>query len=329
MDALARSPRRPQPQGADLSAFATDVLAGLGTTPKRVPAKYFYDETGSRLFEQITEVPEYYPTRSEMQALRDHAAEIAALIPAGAALVEFGSGSTKKARIVLNAARPLAAYVPVDISGEMLAREAAELRADHPRLKVLPVVADFCFPFDLPREAKAAPERVGFFPGSTIGNFTPQEALQFLAVAAQVLRGGALLLGADLVKDPAILHAAYNDAQGVTADFNLNLLARANRELGTDFALDRFFHSAFYNAPRQRIEMHLVSRCRQQVVLGERAFELEEGESLRTEYSHKYTIAGLRDLALRAGFRPGPVWTDEQRLFSVHWLQAPQEGKDA
>jgi dimethylhistidine N-methyltransferase len=193
---------------------------------------------------------------------------------------------------------------------------------------VQPVVADYTQRLMLPAPLPGAGRRVGVFPGSTIGNFTPDEAVQFLAVAAQVLRGGALLLGADLVKDPAILHAAYNDAQGVTAEFNLNLLARANRELGTTFALDQFFHSAFYNAPRQRIEMHLVSRCRQRVALGGRSWELEEGESLHTEHSHKFTIAGLRDLARRAGFRPGPVWTDEERLFSVHWLQAPQEGNE-
>jgi dimethylhistidine N-methyltransferase len=175
----------------------------------------------------------------------------------------------------------------------------------------------------LPVSVPGAGRRVGFFPGSTIGNFAPGEALHFLQGAAQVLRGGALLLGADLVKDPAVLHAAYNDAQGVTAAFNLNLLARANRELGTRFVLEDYVHSAFYNAPQRRIEMHLMSRRRQQVALGGRSFELDEGETLHTENSYKFTIDGLRALAVQAGFRPGPVWTDADRLFSVHWLNAP------
>jgi dimethylhistidine N-methyltransferase len=184
-------------------------------------------------------------------------------------------------------------------------------------------VADYTQRLLLPAALPGAGRRVGFFPGSTIGNFTPAEALHFLQVAGQVLRGGALLLGADLIKDPAVLHAAYNDAQGVTAAFNLNLLARANRELGTRFVLDQFAHSAFYNAPQQRIEMHLVSRRRQKIALGGECYELEEGESLHTENSYKFTIDSLRALAMRAGFRPGPVWTDENRLFSVHWLHAP------
>jgi dimethylhistidine N-methyltransferase len=178
----------------------------------------------------------------------------------------------------------------------------------------------------LPARLPGSGRRVGFFPGSTIGNFTPDEALPFLRMAARALAGGALLLGADLVKDPAILHAAYNDAQGVTAAFNLNLLARANRELGADFALDRFAHSAFYNAPHQRIEMHLVSRCQQSASLCGHRFDIGEGESLHTEYSYKFTIDGLRRLARQAGFEPGPVWTDRERLFSVHWLYAPAAG---
>ncbi len=185
------------------------------------------------------------------------------------------------------------------------------------------MVADYTRRFALPAKAAGAGRRVGFFPGSTIGNFTPDEALEFLRGAGEMLRGGALLLGADLIKEPSVLHAAYNDAQGVTAAFNLNLLARANRELGTRFVLEQFAHSAFYNAPMQRIEMHLVSRQRQKVALGGECYELEEGESLHTENSYKFTIDGLRSLVVRAGFRPGPVWTDEARLFSVHWLSAP------
>jgi dimethylhistidine N-methyltransferase len=212
--------------------------------------------------------------------------------------------------------------VPIDISGDHLRDAAAILRAEFTGLDVHPLVADYTQPLQLPGEP-ARGRRIGFFPGSTIGNFTPDEALGFLGRAAEVLRGGALLLGADLVKDPQLLHAAYNDAQGVTAAFNLNLLARANRELGANFVLPQFAHYAFYNAPQQRIEMHLVSRVKQSVALCGERFTLEEGESLHTENSYKFTIDGLRALAQRAGFRPGPVWTDPERLFSVHWLHAP------
>ncbi|MES1265627.1 MAG: L-histidine N(alpha)-methyltransferase, partial [Variovorax sp.] len=228
-----------------------------------------------------------------------------------------------KVRLLLDRMQQPARYLPIDISGEHLSRCAVELQRDYPGLDVQPVVADYTQRLLLPAAPPHTGKRVGFFPGSTIGNFTPEEALHFLVVAGQVLRGGALLLGADLVKDPGVLHAAYNDAQGVTAAFNLNLLARANRELGTDFVLEQFAHSAFYNAPLQRIEMHLVSRRRQMVMLGGECFEFEEGETLHTENSHKFTIDGLRALAISAGFRPGPVWTDPGNLFSVHWLHAP------
>ncbi|MGA9082731.1 MAG: L-histidine N(alpha)-methyltransferase, partial [Pseudolabrys sp.] len=228
-------------QSPDVSAFEADVLEGLHETPKHVPAKYFYDAAGSQLFERITELPEYYPTRCEMKMLRDHAADIAKLIPQGAALVEFGSGSSKKARILLRAAPKLAAYVPVDICREMIEQEAAELRPDFPQLKVLPVTADICMPFDLPQEAKVAPARIGFFPGSTIGNFEPHEASAFLRNAANILGPGAtLIIGVDLIKSVEVLNAAYNDAAGVTARFNLNLLTRINRELGGTFRLNTF-----------------------------------------------------------------------------------------
>jgi len=215
-----------------------------------------------------------------------------------------------------------AGYLPIDISGEHMARSAAGLQQDYPGLRVQPVVADYTQELQLP-PPMGKDRRVGFFPGSTIGNFTPQESLQFLRRTARLLRGGALLLGADLVKDPAVLHAAYNDAQGVTAAFNLNLLARANRELGTRFELEQFAHSAFYNAPLRRIEMHLVSRCAQTLEVGGDSCEFEEGEALHTENSYKFTTQGLRRLAEEAGFRPGPVWTDPRRLFSLHWLHAP------
>ena len=317
MVALARSPRR-QPQSAESSAFEADVVGGLAATPKRVPAKYFYDGTGSLLFERITEQPEYYPTRSEIRILRDQAAAIAKLVPAGAALVEFGSGSSKKARIMLRALPPLAAYVPVDICGEMIEQEAAELRPDFPGLKVLPVTADITQAFELPAPAKAAPVRVGFFPGSTIGNFEPHEAAAFLRNAGRILGPGAtLIVGADLIKPADVLNAAYNDAAGVTAKFNLNLLTRINRELGGNFNLDTFEHHAFYNRERHRIEMHLASLKRQKVKVAGEAIEFRAGETIHTENSYKYSIESLGALARGAGWQPAAVWTDADKYFSI------------
>jgi dimethylhistidine N-methyltransferase len=314
-----------QPAETALAAagFEQDLVSALAARPRSISPKYFYDVRGSQLFDRICELPEYYPTRTEQAILERHARDIAAHIGAAAEIVEFGAGSLRKIRLLLDALDAPARYLPIDISGEHLAASATALQREYPGLDVQPVVADYTQRLLLPAAPCGAGQRVGFFPGSTIGNFTPPEALHFLRVAGQVLRGGALLLGVDLVKDPTLLHAAYNDAEGVTAAFNRNLLARANRELGTRFVLEQFAHSAFYNAPLQRIEMHLVSRCDQRVAVGGRWFELAEGETLHTEHSHKFTVDGLRRLAREAGFRPGPVWTDPQRLFSVHWLQAP------
>jgi dimethylhistidine N-methyltransferase len=313
------------PFAASDAAFERDLVAAFAARPRSISPKWFYAAQGSRLFERICELPEYYPTRTELGILRTHAHEMARLMGPRAEIVEFGAGSLRKVRLLLDAMDAPARYLPIDISGEHLAQASAALQRDYAGLEVQPVIADYTQRLLLPAPVPQAGRRIGFFPGSTIGNFTPDEALQFLVVAGQVLRGGALLLGTDLVKDPAVLHAAYNDAQGVTAAFNLNLLARANRELGTRFDLEQFAHSAFYNAPQRRIEMHLVSRCRQQVAIAGRRFEIEEGETLHTEYSHKFTVDGVRDLAQRAGFRPGPVWVDERRLFALHWLQAPGE----
>jgi dimethylhistidine N-methyltransferase len=324
MIALARS-RRPLPPSAD-DSFAADVVGGLQATPRRVPAKYFYDATGSALFERITEQPEYYPTRSEMKILRDRAADIAKLIPDGAALVEFGSGSSKKARILLRASPKLAAYVPVDICGEMIEQEAAELRPDFPGLKVLPVTADITQDFTLPPEAKAAPVRVGFFPGSTIGNFEPHEAAGFLRHAAKILGPGArLIIGVDLIKPAEILNAAYNDAAGVTARFNLNLLARINRELGGNFNLDGFEHHAFYNRERHRVEMHLASLKRQKAKVAGETVEFRAGETIHTENSYKYSIEKLAALARGAGWRSLKVWTDDRNYFSIQVLELTDE----
>jgi dimethylhistidine N-methyltransferase len=317
MVALARS-RRTQPQVAEISEFETDVVDGLAASPKRVAAKYFYDDAGSQLFEDITEQPEYYPTRSEIGILRRHAADIARLVPQGAALVEFGSGSSKKARILLRALPALAAYVPVDICGEMIEREATELRRDFPDLQVLPVTADITQKFALPEAAKAAPVRVGFFPGSTIGNFEPHEAASFLRNAAKILgQGAVLIVGADLIKDANVLNAAYNDGAGVTARFNLNLLARVNRELGGTFNLDLFEHHAFYNRERNRVEMHLASLKRQKVKVAGDTFDFRAGETIHTENSYKYSIESLGALARGAGWQPTAVWTDEQKFFSI------------
>ncbi len=317
MVALARS-RRQQPKAEDASTFETDILEGLSATPKRVHAKYFYDGKGSQLFEQITELPEYYPTRCEMRILRDHAADIAKLIPPGAALVEFGSGSSKKARILLRAAPKLAAYVPVDICAEMLEQEAIELRPDFPQLKVLPVTADICYPFELPEEAKAAPVRIGFFPGSTIGNFEPHEAAAFLRNAANILGPGAtLIVGVDLIKPVEVLNAAYNDAAGVTAKFNLNLLVRINRELRGTFKLNTFEHHAFYNRERHRIEMHLASLKRQKVKVAGDTVEFRAGETIHTENSYKYSVESLGALARGVGWEPSGVWMDTRKYFSI------------
>jgi len=303
---------------ADRSEFEADVLQGLSSIPKQVPAKYFYDAAGSQLFERITELPEYYPTRCEMATLREHAGEIGKLIPQNAALVEFGSGSSKKARILLRAAPKLAAYVPVDICGEMIEQEAIELRVDFPQLKVLPVTADICRHFELPAEAKAAPARIGFFPGSTIGNFEPHEASGFLRNAANILgKGAKLIIGVDLIKPVEILNAAYNDAAGVTAKFNLNLLTRINRELGGTFRLNTFEHHAFYNRERHRIEMHLASLKRQKVRVGGETIEFRAGETIHTENSYKYSVESLAALARGVGWIQAGAWTDAREYFSI------------
>jgi dimethylhistidine N-methyltransferase len=316
MVALARS-HRPLPPNTD-DTFADDVVGGLQASPKRVPAKYFYDAEGSLLFERITDLPEYYPTRCEMRILQENAADIAKLIPDGAALIEFGSGSNKKVRILLRAVSNLGCYVPVDICQEMVEQEAAELKPDFPQLKVQPVTADITQDFVLPPEAKAAPLRVGFFPGSTIGNFEPHEAAGFLRHAAKILGSGArLIIGADLIKPAEILNAAYNDAAGVTARFNLNLLARINRELGGNFKLDGFEHHAFYNRERNRVEMHLASLKRQKAKVAGETIEFRAGETIHTENSYKYSIEKLAALARGAGWRRLKVWTDDHNYFSI------------
>jgi dimethylhistidine N-methyltransferase len=321
MAAQTRAALRYEPVEVD-SGFARDVIAGLTARPKRLSPKYFYDEAGARLFEEITALPEYYPTRCELAILREHAAEIARFIPDGAALIEFGSGSTRKARLLLAAAPSIAAYVPVDISSEMLAQEARELKRDYPQLAVLPVEADFTRPFRLPAALDGA-RRVGFFPGSTIGNFEPHEASSFLRHTRQMLGpSAALIIGVDLVKDAAVLNGAYDDSAGITAKFNLNLLTRINRELAANFDTASFSHQAFYNSERRRIEMHLASKKRQKVRVAGRPIEFRSGETIHTESSYKYTLESFGALARGAGWAPAATWTDAKGYFSVQALLA-------
>jgi len=319
MVALAKHLPQPVSQ-PPISPMAADVLDGLRATPKRLPPKYFYDAVGSQLFEKITQLPEYYPTRCELEILRANAAAIAKLIPSGACLVEFGSGSCAKVRLLLQAAR-IAAYVPVDISAEFLEREADTLRREFPRLVVSPVAGDFTQPFELPGSVKAMP-RVGFFPGSTVGNFEPHEACAFLRNTGRILgRDAVLIIGVDLIKDASVLNAAYNDAAGVTEAFNVNLLARINRELGADFKLDKFEHHAFYNRERDRIEMHLASAKRQKVKVCGETIDFRAGETIHTENSYKYSVESFGALARGSGWIPVSMWTDPKRFFSVQALK--------
>ena len=320
MSALASPKLRTQPRDDAAERFAIHVVEGLSAEPKRLSPKYFYDHTGSELFEEITQLPEYYPTRTELSILNDNAKAIAALIPKGAALVEFGAGSATKVRILLEAAPHIISYVPVDISAEFLGHEATRLSRDIPRVKVYPVAADFTENFALPAAVQSQP-RVGFFPGSTIGNFEPHEAAEFLRRAARILGPGALLIvGADLIKDPAVLHAAYNDAAGVTAKFNLNLLTRINRELGTRFVPKWFRHYACFNPQLSRIEMHLAARRKHKVRVGAATFEFRCGETIHTENSYKFTLRSFDALARGAGWATSAVYTDADKYFSVHVL---------
>ncbi len=309
------------PRSSRESPFASDAVAGLTHHPKYLSPKYFYDAAGSELFEQITVLPEYYPTRTELGILQDRAADIASIIPDGAALIEFGAGATTKVRLLLGQCH-LGAYVPVDISGDFLHAQAADLRRDYPALNIHPVVADFTAPFELPDDIKSMP-KVGFFPGSTLGNFEPHEACAFLRSARKILGDGALLIiGIDLEKDEKILQAAYNDAAGVTARFNLNLLARINNELGGNFDLAGFAHHASYNRERHRIEMHLVSRKAQTVRLLGRNVSFRAGESIHTENSYKYSIDRFGALARGSGWTPKQSWTDANGMFAVYALRA-------
>jgi len=301
--------------------FLADVRDGLSKKQKALSPKYFYDSAGSDLFEAITRLPEYYPTRTEVGILDRSGPEMAALLPARAALVEFGSGSTIKLRRLLRHLDKLAAYVPVDVSGEFLRSQAEVLSGDFPHLRVEPVVADFTRDFDLPESLRDMP-RAGFFPGSTIGNFEPSEAEDLLRRFGRILGEGAhMIVGVDLVKDAAILERAYDDAAGVTAAFNLNLLTRINRELAGRFDLGAFSHRAVFNPQASRIEMHLVSAGAQDVGIGSDTVAFADGETIHTESSYKYTVETFRALVERAGWTWIQVWTDPEGLFSVHALR--------
>lgn len=308
------------PHGA--TAFLQDAVAGLRSTPKRISPKYFYDSEGSLLFDAICELPEYYVTRTELSILEAKAGEIAASLAAGGPcrVVEPGAGSGTKSRLLLRALGPerCVAYVPVDIAGDHLEQMAAQLRGEHPWLRVVPIAADFSAGLSLPEADARAAHTVVYFPGSTIGNFDPDDARRLLARFRDAVgSGGLVLLGVDLKKDPAELHAAYNDSEGVTAAFNKNVLRRMNVELGADFDLDAFHHYAFYAPVPGRIEMHLVSARRQVVHLGGHAFTFEDGESICTEHSHKYDLATAERLGRSAGLSLADSWLDDGRRFAI------------
>ncbi len=301
-----------------------EILSGLRQTDKWISPKYFYDQRGSELFDEITTLPEYYPTLTELGIMRQYADEIGELVGPRASVIEFGAGSNVKIRLLLDCLEECAAYVPVDISGEYLEYMAHALAADYPDLEVLPVLADFTQPFELPNPKIMPLKNLVFFPGSTIGNFSPADALALLRVMhLEAKPGGALLIGVDLKKDRQILEAAYNDSQGTTAEFNLNLLQRLNDELDGDFELDQFRHRAVYNDAIGAIEMHLVSKVEQTVTLAEERFRFAAGEHITTEYSHKFALEDFNTLANLAGFQRQRVWMDEDELFSVQLFQVP------
>ena len=305
----------------EMARAGAEILAGLSAPQKRISPKYFYDERGSELFDQICDLDEYYPTRTELAVMQAHADELAELVGPRAAVIEFGAGSNLKVRLLLDHLHEPAAYVPVDISGDYLLKQAEDLAADYPNVHIQPVCADFTRPFELPDHPVMPERNLVFFPGSTIGNFSRARAFELLEVmAAEAKSGGALLIGVDLRKDPAILEPAYNDSLGVTAEFNLNVLARLNRELGADFSLEHFEHRAVYDETEGRMEMRLVSTRSQTVTLRGTKITFARDEYIVTEHSHKYSIQEFQALATRAGFTPQRVWTDADSLFSVHYL---------
>jgi len=307
----------------DTGRFLDDVMAGLSRPQRTLPPKYFYDAHGCALFEAICGLPEYYLTRAEIALMRGQVGDMAHYLGPGCVLIEYGSGSGRKTRILIGAIEPVA-YVPIDIARGQLGATAAEIARDFPRLRVIAVCADYSRPLALPELDDLGARRIVYFPGSTIGNFTPAEAVAFLAGAReQAGAGGGLLIGVDLKKDAARLDAAYNDTRGITAAFNLNLLARINRELGADFDLSAFRHHAFYDEATGRIEMHLESVKAQAITISGRVIRFREGETIHTENSYKYSVREFQELAQAAGLAPIECWTDAEQLFGVHYLAAP------
>ena len=303
-----------------MSNALRELVEGLSQPQKMISPKYFYDETGSQLFEEITELPEYYLTDAELEIMRTHVDEMVALIGKQASLIEFGSGSSLKTRILLGHLDELAAYVPVDISADHLYASAQTTRDDFPELAVHPVVADFTRSFDLPTPDIMPVKNVIYFPGSTLGNFEHDEALELLRVMyGEAGDGGALLIGLDLQKDPDIIHRAYNDSKGVTAKFNLNMLRHLNTSYGANFDVDAFEHRAEYDEEKGRVVLELVSQKKQTVAVGDTEFAIADGEAILTEYSHKYTLKGFARMAHDAGFEVEKVWTDPDDLFSVQY----------
>jgi dimethylhistidine N-methyltransferase len=300
--------------------FHDDVIEGLSKNEKELHCKYLYDEKGSQLFDQICELPEYYPTRTEASIMQDNADAIGNRIGDDAVLVEYGSGSSTKTRLLLDHLNNQRAYLPVDISDEHLMRTADQLRSDYPNLVIHPIVADFTAGFDLPQEFETTPVTV-YFPGSTIGNLRTNRAVVLLSeIAKQCHSGGGLLIGFDLDKCPETLVAAYDDAAGVTAAFNLNLLTRINRELNADFDLDHFKHVAIYSEEHSRIEIYIESQAEQTVTVGDAEFSFAKGERILTEHSHKYSIDQFTAMAAKAGFAMDECWTDDAKRFVVMHL---------
>lgn len=301
--------------------FRDEVLAGLSKSARRLPCKFFYDEQGAQLFRQICELPEYYVTRTEIEILRLHGAEIAAALGPQIELIGLGTGAGTKTKILLEELERPAVYVPIDISKEQLEKSSERFRKMFPNLQILPVAADYLEPFELPLPRQLSSRSVIYFPGSTIGNFEPDDASEFLSRLVELAgEGGGLLIGVDLQKDRHVIETAYNDSAGVTAKFNKNLLARINRELGADFDLAHWQHYAIYNPADGRIEIYLISEIDQIVRIGERAFQFRAGEKILTEYSYKHTIGGFIMLARQAGFEFQQIWTDDERWFGVFYF---------
>jgi L-histidine Nalpha-methyltransferase len=311
----------PQLSAAESVDFLADVIAGLSSNPRTIPCKYFYDERGAALFQKICELPEYYVTRTEIDILDRHRSDIASQLGPRIELIGLGTGAGTKTRILIEALEQPAVYIPVDISEKQLRESTALFRKIFPKLQILPVCADYLQPVILPVPHRKPARNIVYFPGSTIGNFEPDEAVYFLRRIANVCRGGGgLLIGADLKKDPRVLEAAYNDSAGITAQFNLNLLRRINWELGADFDLDQWRHRAIYNANGGRIEMHLISEIDQFVQLNAHKFHFRRGEKIITEFSYKYTPDEFATLAAKAGFNFVRMWTDEAGLFGVFYF---------